>query len=379
MKKMKTPMKLMIPDPTQPAVEVLKVMAEPIVAHYGAEWTEFYKTTTELLKQVFKTQGDVFILNGSGSSGEDACTGSAFSSEETILVGINGFFGERLASISEAYNLNVIPVEVEPGKPLEPGIFAEKLRRNPKISGIAVVPLETSTTIINPVQEIGQIAKKFGVPLMVDAITSLGGINFDMDGWGVDFCASATQKCLGAPPGLSPVAVGKNGWEKIDRNPTKGHGWYLNLQVWRKFATEWGNWHPFPVTMAVNNVAALRKSLEKLIADGVEQRSEHYRKLGIYLRNGLRSLGFLPFTPDEIMAPVVTAAYSPDGIKTSEIVDYLSEVHHIKIGGGLGRQLQNKIIRIAHMSPSLVENDIQEVLDALQQFLVFHDRKTILT
>jgi alanine-glyoxylate transaminase/serine-glyoxylate transaminase/serine-pyruvate transaminase len=367
---MTTPLKLMIPGPTQPEADVLEVMSKPIVAHYGSEWTAFYKTTVNYLKQIFRTQGDVFILNGSGSSGLDACIGSAFSSGETILVGINGFFGERLASISEAYNLNVIPVEVDLGKLLKPELFTDKLQRNPKISGIAIVHLETSTTVINPVQEIGQVARKFGIPLMVDAITSLGGINFEMDEWGVDFCASATQKCLGAPPGLAPVAVGPNGWEKIDRNPMKGHGWYLNLQVWRKFATEWGTWHPFPVTMAVNNVAALQKSLEKLIEDGVEKRTEQYQKLAVFLRKGLRSLGFQPLTPDEIMAPIVTAAYGPEGVSTSEIVDYLSEVHHIKIGGGLGRQLQNKIIRIAHMSPSMTEKDIQEVLYALEQYLL---------
>lgn len=376
---MKKPMKLMIPGPTQPEADVLEVMGKPVVANFGTEYTAFYKSTTELLKQIFKTKGDVFILNGSGSSGLDACIGSAFSSGETILVGVNGFFGERLAAISEAYDLNVIPVESEFGKPLEPGIFADKLRRNPKIAGIAVVHLDTSTTVINPVQEIGQIAKEYGVPFMVDAVTSLGGIDVDMDAWGIDFCASATQKCLGVPPGLSPVAVGPNGWEKIDRNPAKGHGWYLNLQVWRKFATEWGDWHPFPVTMAVNNVAALRKSLEKLVSDGVEKRTEHYQRLAVYLRKGLRSLGLKSFTPDEIMAPVVTAAYGPDGVNTSEIIDYLSEAHHIKIGGGLGRQLQNKIFRIAHMSPSMTEKDIQEVLDALEQYLISHDRKTILT
>lgn len=361
--------KLMIPGPIQPEKEVLDIMAEPVEAHYGSEWTEFYNSTTCLLKPIFGTCGDVFILNGSGSSGLDSCLGSAFSSGETILIGINGFFGERLASIAEAYDIGVVPVECELGKPLEPKDFVLALRRNPKISGIAVVHLETSTTVINPIEEIGQIAKTFGVPLMVDAITTLGGIRVAMDDWGVDFCASASQKCLGAPPGLAPVAVGPNGWEKIDRCSKNGHGWYLNLRVWRKFAAEWADWHPYPVTMATNNFAALRKSLDKLVLDGVDQRTERYRKMAVHLRQCLREIGISLFTPDEIMAPLVTAAYTPEGVLTSDLVTYLSNVHKIKIGGGLGPRLKDRIFRIAHLSPSTTIDDIDEVLLAIAQYL----------
>jgi alanine-glyoxylate transaminase/serine-glyoxylate transaminase/serine-pyruvate transaminase len=188
-----------------------------------------------------------------------------------------------------------------------------------------------------------------------------------MDEWNIDLCASASQKCLGAPPGLSPVAVGPRGWDCIDRQPAKGHGWYGNLRVWRQFAVDWADWHPFPITMATSNVLALRTSLQHLLAEGLDTRLTRYQALAWRLRGGLRRIGMPPFTPDELMAPVLTAACGPEGVPTSRIVEYLAEVHKIKISGGLG-DLKNRIFRIGHMSPNLTGADIDEVLGALAQF-----------
>ena len=232
---------------------------------------------------------------------------------------------------------------------------------------MAAVHLETSTTIINPAEEIGYITRKHDLPFFLDTVSSLGGLPVRMDDWGVDLCASASQKCLGAPPGLAPLAVGERGWEAINRNPKPGHGWYLNLNIWRQFAHDWADWHPFPITMATNNVAALRVSLDGLMREGIEARQERYRKLALKLRTGIRRMGMTPFTPDEMMAPVITAAKGPEGIPTGLIVEYMSDVHHIKIAGGLGA-LKDKIYRIGHMSPSVSDTDIDEVINALAAF-----------
>jgi alanine-glyoxylate transaminase/serine-glyoxylate transaminase/serine-pyruvate transaminase len=166
---------------------------------------------------------------------------------------------------------------------------------------------------------------------------------------------------------LSPVAIGKRGWEIIDRNPNKGQGWYSDLRVWRKFATEWSDRHPFLVTMATNNVMALHASLLDLLDEGIPQRLERYHALAMKLRFALRNLEMPLVTSDELMAPVLTAAYGPVGIATDEIVEYLAEDHGIKISGGLG-SLKNKIFRIGHMSPTVAENDIDDVGNALADF-----------
>jgi alanine-glyoxylate transaminase/serine-glyoxylate transaminase/serine-pyruvate transaminase len=358
---------LMIPGPIQPEHEVLEVMGSPVRAHYGPEWTNLYNQTVGDLKQVFNTEGDVHLLVGSGSSAIDACIGSAFSTGEKVIVGFNGFFGERLQAIAEGYGLKTVLVEAEWGKPLQPGDFETAIQANPDAIGVCVVHLETSTTIINPVEEIGKVAPKYGLCYFVDAVSSLGGMPMRMDAWNVDLCATASQKCLGAPPGIGPAAVGSRGWEFIDRNPSKAHGWYSDLRVWRQYSIEWGDWHPFPVSMATNNILALKVGVDHLLEEGVENRLARYKKLAVRLRNGLRSIGMNPYTPDEIMAPVLTAAYGPEGVETSKIVTYLAEKHHIKIAGGLGA-LKNRIIRIGHMAPTVSELDIDRVLDALSQF-----------
>jgi alanine-glyoxylate transaminase/serine-glyoxylate transaminase/serine-pyruvate transaminase len=358
---------LMIPGPIQPEPDVMLSMGGPVRAHYGPEWTELYNQTTGILKQVFNTDGDVFLMVGSGSCGLDGCLGSAFSSGEKVIVGLNGFFGERLTDIARSYGLDTVLVEAEWGKPLQVADIETAIQANPDAVGVCVVHLETSTTIINPVEEIGKVVRKHGLCYLVDAVSSLGGMPMQMDAWNVDLCATASQKCLGAPPGLAPVAVGQRGWEFIDRNSTTHHGWYTDLRTWRKYMVEWGDWHPFPITMATSNVLALKTSLDNLLHEGVEFRMERYKRLALRLRKGLREIGMPPFTPDEMMAPVLTAAYGPQGVPTGEIVTYLVEKHHIKIAGGLGA-LKNKIIRVGHMAPTVSEKDIDRVLDALSQF-----------
>jgi len=360
-------MKLMIPGPIQPDRLVMDAMGDDIRAHYGPAWVTFYGETVDLLRRVFKTRGDVFIIAGSGSAGLDACIGSALSSGEKCLVGVNGFFGDRLATIANHNGINVVPVPAEWGKPLRPADFEDAFRRHPDAKAVIAVHLETSTTIVNPIEEIGLVCKRNGAAFIVDAVSSLGGMPLDMDDWGIHLCASASQKCLGAPPGVAPVAVSPAAWEMIDRNPAKHHGWYTDLRVWRQYATDWGDWHPSPVTMPVNNIRALRISLEQLLAEGIENRLERYRALALRLREGLRKIGMPPFTPDDMMAPVLTAAYGLPGIPTCEIVSYLETRHNIKISGGLGA-LKDQIFRIGHMSPVLSPDDIDQVLSALADF-----------
>jgi alanine-glyoxylate transaminase/serine-glyoxylate transaminase/serine-pyruvate transaminase len=358
----------MIPGPVRPEDEALLAMGGPVQPHYGPEWARIHHETVDLLRQVYQTRGDAFILVGSGSSALDACLGSALAGGEQVVIGVNGWFGERLMAIADAYGLEAIPVTAPWGQPLDPADFRKAFEANPQARLAAVVHLETSTTIVNPIEQIAEVAGRYGRVLMVDAVSSLGGVPLPMDDWGIGLCASASQKCLGAPPGLSTVAVNPSAWSLIDRNENKGHGWYLNLRVWRKHAIEWADWHPFPITMATNNVLALRAGLRLLLAEGLEVRIQRYRRLALRLRQGLRRIGMPPTTPDEVMAPVLTAAYGPAGVPTSEIVSYMSEVHHTKIAGGLGESLKDKIIRIGHMSPTLSEADIDEVVDQLGRF-----------
>jgi len=231
-----------------------------------------------------------------------------------------------------------------------------------------VAHVETTTGVINPVREIAQVARDHSVLVLVDAVASLGGVEFAMDDWGVDLCCTASQKCLGGPPGLAPVAVGPGAWAAIDRRSPSSRSWYLDLRTWREAAGEWASWHPYPVTVPTNLMLALRAGLQALMADGISRRLAYYQGLASRLRTGLRALDMPPFVADAWAAPVVTAACAPSGVPSGEIVAFLEREHGIKISGGFG-PLQDKIFRIGHMGPTITPQDIDDLLAALADFL----------
>jgi alanine-glyoxylate transaminase/serine-glyoxylate transaminase/serine-pyruvate transaminase len=359
--------KLMIPGPVSVSPEVLKAISQPVVPHYGENFINFYNETLTLLKKIFKTQQDMFLFVGSGTAGIDACVGSSLATGSKIIVGSNGFFGDRLIWIAEGNGLEVIPIRSSLGSVLDPLEFKKAVQDHPDAKAILVVHLETSTTIINPIKEIAEIAKENNLLMIVDAVSSIGGVPFEFDGWGLDLVATSINKCLGAPPGLSPIAISKKGWNAINEMPAKNHGWYSDLRTWKKYATEWADWHPTPVTMPVNNIAALNVALHQLIEEGIENRYKRFETLARKLRAGLTAIGMPPMTPENLLNPVLTAAYGPEGVPTSQIVQYLAREHKIIISGGLG-DLKDKTFRIGHMSPIVSEADIDLVLNALSQY-----------
>lgn len=360
--------RLMIPGPVPLSESVAEAMAAPVQAHYGPAWVSIHNETLQLLQQAFVTEGDVFILVGSGSAGLDAAISSLLAPGDAALVGVNGYFGQRLAMIARAYGAHVVEVAAEWGEPLAADAFEDALQNNPSASVIVVTHIETSTGVLNPVRQIAQIANAHAVPIIVDAISSLGGVGFAMDEWGIDICVTASQKCLGGPAGLAPVAVGPQAWAAIEKRGNAGHGWYLNLQTWREFARSQKDWHPYPITMPTNAILALREGVRALLTEGIAHRIGRYKTLAGRLRSGLEYLGFRPLAADAHAAPVVTAAYSLPGVPSGRIVEFLERVHGLEIaGGGLGH-LHDKIFRVGHMAPSIAERDIDDVLTALEDF-----------
>ena len=359
----------MIPGPVPLSDSAAEALAAPVQAHYGPAWVSVHDETLGLLRQVFAAEGDILLLVGSGSAGLDAAIGSLLAPGETALVGVNGYFGKRLAAIARAHGADVVEVTAEWGEPLATEAFESAVRQHPEAKAIVAAHVETSTGVVNPVHDIARLANAQGVPVMADAISSLGGVEFAMEAWGVDVCVSASQKCLGGPAGLAPVAVGPRGWAAIEKRlaAAPGPGWYLNLQTWREFAQSQKEWHPFPVTMPTHAVLSLRAGLRALLAEGLPNRLRRYRTLAARLRAGLQELGFQPLAADACAAPVVTAARSLPGIPSGRVVEFLERAHGLKIAGGLG-PLQHTIFRVGHMAPSVGERDIDDVLAALEDF-----------
>lgn len=360
--------RLLIPGPVEVDDTVLSEMGSPVVAHYGPRWTALYNETTERMRGVFRTNGDVFLLACSGSGGIEAALGSLFAPGERVIIGVNGFFSGRLTDIARSRGIDVVTITAALGQPIDVDAVRRALSRDTSMAGLVAVHHETSTGVLNPVAELGALAREFDVPFVVDAVSSLGGEELAMDDWGIDICVTASQKCLEAPPGLAPVAVGARAWNVMDRKRDHPAGWYLNLRVWRQYAREWGNWHPFPVTLPTNNVLALRAAIDRLVDEGLEGRIARYRDVARFLRSGLRDLGFEMFVDGEFAANVITAVRRLPGMDVADLITTLREEHGIRISGGMG-ETSGDIFRVGHMGKAGSRAYASLFLDALADYL----------
>ncbi len=362
--------KLFIPGPCDVDEDVLDAMREPVQRSYGDAWMALYNETLELLKQVFQTRNDLFIVPGPGSAGLDMAVGSLLATGEKVIVAHNGFFGERLAYIAECNGLNAVRVAAPAGHPIDPDDLRRALAEHPDAALAALVHHETTTTVLNPLRELAAVTREAGRVLLVDAVSSLGGVQLPVDEWGVDLCVTASNKCLETPPGLAFISVGARAWEMVNRHPRTGHGWYLDLRTWRWYAENWGHWHPAPITMPTNNIMALRASLLKIAKVGLADHIAKHTRACEAVRSGLRRLGFAMLVPDEFAAPTATAVLPRPEFAAAELIRWLADEREIYVAGGIG-ELAGKIFRVGHLGKATTGEYLQEFFSAVAGFMEF--------
>jgi alanine-glyoxylate transaminase/serine-glyoxylate transaminase/serine-pyruvate transaminase len=360
--------RLMIPGPVDVEDEVLSEMASPVPAHYGDAWMKVYRETIDRLKRVFQTENDLFIMGGPGSAALDASLGSLLATGEKVLIPSNGFFGRRLRAMAKGYGLEVVPLDFPPEQAISATAVKAHLQKERDIQAVAVVHHETSTGILNPLPEIATVTNKAGAPIIVDAVASLGGVPLPVDKWGIDLCVTVSNKCLAAPPGISLISVSQRAWEMIESKGNRSHGWYLNLQTWKQYATEWASWHPYPTTMASNNVLALLASLKQLLAEGLETRYARTAKAAEMTREGLADMGFEMFVEGSHASPLITAVKGRPDMSIAEMARFLRDECGIMIGGGID-ELAGKIFRVGHMGKAISPEYIEAFLIGVKDFL----------
>jgi alanine-glyoxylate transaminase / serine-glyoxylate transaminase / serine-pyruvate transaminase len=360
--------KLFTPGPGDVDEEVLLAMAHPILRHYGPEWLEIFNETVRLLKQIYKTQNDLFIVPGPASALLDMAIGSLVNTGEKMIIGCNGFFGERLIDLAGGYGITIVPFTAPFGQPLEPEVLRTLLGNNPDVKVVALVHHETGTTVMNPLRELAEVVREAGKVIIVDTVASLGGVEVAVDDWGIDVCVTAANKCLEAPPGIGFISISSRAWELVDSQPAMGHGWYLNLKTWRKYAQEWSGWHPSPVTLPVNNILAVRASMRKILQGGLEAHFARYAQASRVVRLGLANLGFEMFVPEAYASPVVTGVKARPEFEVQELSNWLVEQRNIAIGGGLGK-LSGKIFRVGHLGKAAEREYLVDFLFAVEEFL----------
>jgi alanine-glyoxylate transaminase/serine-glyoxylate transaminase/serine-pyruvate transaminase len=206
------------------------------------------------------------------------------------------------------------------------------------------------------------------VPVIVDAVSSMGGVPLHVDEWGIDICVSVANKCLASPPGVAPISVSQRAWQQMQRKGERSHGWYLNLETWKEFATNWGSWHPTPTTLPTNVICALLVSLRRIMEEGVEAHFQRFMSAAQSVRAGLRRLGFEMFTPDAYASPLLTAVCGFPELDVEDLRRYLLEEWQVMVSGGLS-ELRGKIFRVAHIGEAASQEYVDQFLAGVEAYL----------
>jgi len=360
--------RLMIPGPVDAEDDVLAAMAEPILPHYGDEWLVIYHEIIGHLQHVFGTRNDLFLMAGPGTAALDAALGSLMRTGDKVLVLDNGFFGRRLGAMAQGYGLDVRKVEAPQGQPIDPEAVRQALAAAPDVQALAVVHLETSTGVLNPLRDIVAAANEFGVVTIVDAVSSLGGVPLLVDEWGIDVCVTVSNKCFACPPGVAPISVSPRAWAQMDRKGGRAHGWYLNLRTWKDYAINWASWHPYPTTLPTNNVLALLTALRRIVAGGLETFYVRHAQAAHTVRSQLAAWGFEMLTEEAYTSPLITAVCGLPGLDIADLRRYLVDEWQIMISGGLD-DLAGQIFRVGHIGKAASAEYTDAFLQGMEAYL----------
>ena len=345
---------------------VLKALISPMVGHLDPFFIETMDETVELLRYAFKTKNHITMpISGTGSAGMESAICNLVERGDDVIVCIKGFFGERLKEMISRCGGNPIIVEAEWGKPIEKE-DVEKALSESNAEVVAIVHAETSTGVIQPLKEISRIVHQYGALLIVDAVTSLGGCELDVDEYGIDICYSASQKCLNCPPGLAPITANEKAMEKIRNRKTKVQSWYLDLSAIEKYWIE--NNRVYHHTAPILLVYALRESLRLLHEEGLEARWQRHIINAEALISGLEALNLEIHAEKQYRCPAIIAVRVPEGINDQNVRRTLLEEFNITISGGLGK-LKGKLWRIGLMGINSCERNVILVLEAFEQAL----------
>jgi aspartate aminotransferase-like enzyme len=334
---------ILAPGPTAVPPQVLLAQGSPLLYHRGPGYGALLRDVTESLKKLYRTKNDVVVFASSGTGGLESAVSNLFSPGDRVVVPVAGYFGERFAKIARAYRLDVRTIDYEWGRAVDPSDVAAALDEAPA-KGVLVQQSETSTGVIHDVEAIARVTKERGAVIGVDAVSSLGGVPFDCDGWGIDAAISGSQKALSATPGLAFVAISNAAWTATEtaQNPRFYFDWKLYEESYELKDPE----NPF--TPAISLMQGLSAALELYFEDGPEAALKRHEMLSRAVKNGVRALGLDLFGEHPERAWAVTAIRAPEGIDGNELVARVRSDHGIILAPGQG-PLRGKVFRIGHL------------------------------
>jgi alanine-glyoxylate transaminase/serine-glyoxylate transaminase/serine-pyruvate transaminase len=359
-----TPRILLGPGPSMVAPRVLNAMSSPTIGHLDPEFLTVMKEVQEMLRFVFQTENEMTVpISGTGSAGMEAALSNFIEPGDKVLVAVLGYFGERLFEMSSRYTDQVDRIDRPWGEMFDPDEIKTALgQKNYKV--LALVHAETSTGVLQQgIKEIAEAAHQQGTLVVMDTVTSLGGMPLEIDAWGVDVAFSATQKSMSGPPGLAPVTVSPRAREVLRNRATPVGNWYFDLSLLEKY---WGDERTYHHTAPINMNYALRESLRLVVEEGLEERFARHRTNAEMLWAGLEDLDLSLMVPEEYRLTTLTTPIVPPGVDALEVRQKLLNNYNVEIAGGFG-PLAGKIWRIGLMGYSSRPENVLLLLAALRE------------
>lgn len=356
---------LMGPGPSEIHPSVLAAMAAPTVGHLDPYFLKVMDELQGMLRQVFQTTNPMTMaISGTGSAGMETCVVNLIEPGDRMIVGVNGVFGGRMADVAERVGAEVTKLERPFGEVFTPEEVAAAVQKvRPKVVGI--VHAETSTGAKQPLEEIARIVHDAGALLVVDCVTSLAGIPVEIDRLQIDAAYSGSQKCLGCPPGLSPVTFGPKALEAMDNRKKKVSSWYLDIGLLRNY---WGSNRAYHHTAPINMNYALHQALRLVLQEGLEARFTRHQLHHSALKAGVNAMGIQYSVAPETSLPMLNSVLIPDGVDDAAVRGQLLNEFGIEIGGGLG-PMKGKTWRIGLMGEAAKKSNVLLFLAALEQCL----------
>ncbi|MFQ5515675.1 MAG: pyridoxal-phosphate-dependent aminotransferase family protein [Myxococcota bacterium] len=355
---------LLGPGPSNVCASVREALGRPLLGHLDPAFLIILDDVQRMLQELFQTRDALTLpISGTGSAGMEACLINLLEPDECALVAVHGVFGERMVSIVERAGARALRVESEMGTIVEPERLVRAIRtQRPDL--VALVQAETSTGVAQPIREVASAARASGALVVVDCVTSLSGMKLQLDAWEIDAAYSGTQKCLGAPPGLAPLAFGPRALEKLERRRTPVQSWYLDLGlIGRYFGAQRVYHHTAPISM----IYALHAALERILEEGLEARIARHLEAHRHLVLGLDSLGFRMLVDPAHRLPMLNTVQPPVADEAGLRARLLAE-HGIEVGGGLGK-LAGRVWRIGLMGENARTEIVDRLLAALRTLL----------
>jgi alanine-glyoxylate transaminase/serine-glyoxylate transaminase/serine-pyruvate transaminase len=342
-------------------------MTAPILGHLDPEFLRIMDDCHDMLRQVMGTTNQVTMATpGTGTSGMEAAVMNLLQPGDRAVIGICGYFGERIAQMAERAGAEVTRVNATWGSPVDPQAVREAVRSaSGGVRLIGVVHAETSTGVQNPVEPFAEIASESGALLLVDCVTSLGGIPVQVDRWGADAVYSGTQKCLSAPPGMAPLTLSARAWDVARSREVPCNSWYLDLSLLEAY---WDERRAYHHTAPISMVYALHEALALVLEEGLERRWARHERHGRALQAGLEAMGLALHADEGYRLPVLTTVRIPEGVSDPEVRGALLKRNSIEIGGGLG-DLRGKAWRVGLMGESSTAGNVFLFLSALGKIL----------